>query len=53
MKRFIKNNVSLLFNQLIEIMHKIAPYIDHSILKPDTTSEQIKQLCQEAMTHSS
>jgi deoxyribose-phosphate aldolase len=33
-------------------MHKIAPYIDHSILKPDTTSEQIKQLCQEATTHS-
>jgi deoxyribose-phosphate aldolase len=33
-------------------MHKIAPYIDHSILKPDTNSEQIKQLCQEAIAHS-
>lgn len=32
-------------------MHKIAPYIDHTILKPDTNSEQIRQLCQEALTY--
>ena len=29
----------------------IAPYIDHTLLKPDTTFKQIKQLCLEAIEH--
>ncbi len=33
-------------------MHKIALYIDHTILKPDTNSEQIRQLCNEALQYS-
>ncbi len=30
---------------------KINRYIDHTLLKPDATSEQIKKLCQEARDH--
>ncbi|MBN1517837.1 deoxyribose-phosphate aldolase [Candidatus Sumerlaeota bacterium] len=30
----------------------LAPYIDHSLLKPDVTQEQIRQLCTEAREHS-
>jgi deoxyribose-phosphate aldolase len=30
---------------------KIAPLIDHTALKPDTTTEQIKKLCNEAMEY--
>src|SRR5689334_4377304 len=29
-------------------MHEIAKYIDHTLLKPDATVEQISKLCQEA-----
>ncbi|GAB3827474.1 deoxyribose-phosphate aldolase [Pontibacter rugosus] len=30
----------------------VAPYIDHTILKPDATEEQVKQLCEEASKYS-
>ncbi|NVO83409.1 deoxyribose-phosphate aldolase [Hymenobacter terrestris] len=29
----------------------LAPYIDHTLLKPDATPEQIARLCAEAVTH--
>lgn len=28
-----------------------APYIDHTLLKPDATSDQIRQLCEEGVEH--
>jgi deoxyribose-phosphate aldolase len=30
---------------------EIAAWIDHTLLKPDATAQQIRQLCQEAMEH--
>jgi deoxyribose-phosphate aldolase len=30
---------------------EIAPYIDHTLLRPDATQDQIDLLCQEALTH--
>lgn len=33
---------------IIETPSDLAPYIDHTLLKPDATSEQIKKLCEEA-----
>lgn len=30
---------------------ELAKYIDHTLLKPDATKEQIRQLCKEADTH--
>ena len=35
-----------------EYDHDLATYIDHTLLKADTTSEQIKQLCEEAIQFS-
>ena len=35
----------------INIDHQLAARIDHTVLKADTTEEQIKQLCQEAITY--
>lgn len=32
-------------------MNNIAKYIDHTLLKPDATKEQIKQICDEAKKH--
>ncbi len=32
-------------------MSELASYIDHTLLKPDATREQIKQLCTEAAEH--
>jgi deoxyribose-phosphate aldolase len=32
-------------------MSEIANYIEHTILKPDTTLEDIKRLCEEALQH--
>lgn len=32
-------------------MKNLASYIDHTILKPETTESQIRQLCQEALEH--
>lgn len=32
-------------------MNNIAKYIDHTLLKPDATKEQIKQICNEAKKH--
>ena len=32
-------------------MNNIAKYIDHTLLKPDATKEQIKQICDEAQKH--
>src|SRR5665648_1213876 len=32
-------------------MMNIAAYIDHTILKPDTTIEQLKKVCTEAMEY--
>lgn len=32
-------------------MSNIAKYIDHTLLKPDATEEQIKQICNEAREH--
>lgn len=29
----------------------IAPYIDHTLLKPDATPDQVRQLCEEAMRY--
>ena len=30
---------------------KLAPYIDHTLLKPEATGDQIKKLCREALEH--
>lgn len=30
---------------------ELAKYIDHTLLKPDATNAQIKQLCEEADAH--
>ncbi len=30
---------------------KLSKYIDHTLLKPEATQEQIEKLCQEAITH--
>ena len=42
--------------QLVEILRqepqKIASIIDHTLLKPDATSQQIQVLCQESLEHS-
>jgi deoxyribose-phosphate aldolase len=32
-------------------MQDLAPFIDHTLLKPDATAKDIEQLCQEARTH--
>lgn len=32
-------------------MKNLASYIDHTILKPETTEVQIRQICQEALDH--
>jgi deoxyribose-phosphate aldolase len=32
-------------------LKNLAPYIDHTLLKPDATEAQIRQLCQEARDH--
>ena len=32
-------------------MTNLAPYFDHTVLKPDTTLAQVKQLCSEAHEH--
>lgn len=32
-------------------MKNLAPYFDHTILKPDTTTAQVEQLCAEARLH--
>ena len=32
--------------------HQLASYIDHTLLKPETSRAQIEKLCQEAMEHS-
>lgn len=32
-------------------MSNIAKYIDHTLLKPDATEEQIKRICNEALEH--
>ena len=32
-------------------MHELAPYLDHTLLKPDATRAQIEQLCTEAAEH--
>ncbi|WP_375415761.1 deoxyribose-phosphate aldolase [uncultured Hymenobacter sp.] len=29
----------------------LAPYLDHTLLRPDCTADQIRQLCQEAKAH--
>jgi deoxyribose-phosphate aldolase len=33
------------------IPEKFSKYIDHTLLKPDTTNENIKRLCQEAVEY--
>jgi len=32
-------------------MHELAPYLDHTLLKPNTTRAQIEKLCAEAAEH--
>lgn len=32
-------------------MKNLASYIDHTILKPETTEAQVRQICQEALDH--
>ena len=32
-------------------MHELAPYLDHTLLKPDATRTQVEQLCAEAAEH--
>ncbi|MEZ4992600.1 MAG: deoxyribose-phosphate aldolase [Saprospiraceae bacterium] len=32
-------------------MTNLAPYFDHTVLKPDTTRTQIEQLCKEALEY--
>src|SRR5919109_1582483 len=34
---------------LLQDWHKVAPFIDHSLLRPETTREQVVRLCQEAV----
>ncbi|MBT4638937.1 MAG: 2-deoxyribose-5-phosphate aldolase, partial [Deltaproteobacteria bacterium] len=29
----------------------LAPYMDHTILKPEATEAEVKQICQEAIDH--
>jgi purine-nucleoside phosphorylase len=42
-------------NQLVELINedatRIAQIIDHTLLKPETTAQQITQLCQEALQY--
>jgi deoxyribose-phosphate aldolase len=33
------------------VSEKLAPYIDHTLLKPEATGDQIKKLCREALEH--
>jgi deoxyribose-phosphate aldolase len=34
---------------LLQDWHKVAPFIDHSLLRPETTRDQVVQLCKEAI----
>jgi deoxyribose-phosphate aldolase len=34
-----------------KMQHSLSSYIEHTILKPDTTSEQIKKICDEAIQY--
>ncbi len=34
-----------------EVPSDLAPFIDHTVLKPDTTADQVDQLCEEAKAH--
>ncbi|WP_317195410.1 deoxyribose-phosphate aldolase [Rufibacter roseolus] len=36
---------------LISPEQSLAPYIDHTVLKPDTTKDMVAQLCQEAVQY--
>jgi deoxyribose-phosphate aldolase len=36
---------------IIALMESLNKYIDHTLLKPEATSEQIQKLCEEALTH--
>jgi deoxyribose-phosphate aldolase len=41
----------LKINVQIEPEQSLAPYIDHTVLRPDTTQAMVEQLCQEAAEH--
>ena len=39
------------YNKNKEAIMKRSKYIDHTLLKPEATKEQIKELCQQAMEY--